>query len=151
MNKLVETPWLFINWEEKDYLDIFKEVYKDKLNLPEDNKDIIIYTKNDRDVYHIWRWWGYEWLNESDFNFGDPKFYWRAQRILWIKYIIENKNIRKAFFDTKNDTICLISNELEYSVVLKEVNKKYYKLITAFHTYKPSRYYTDKRFKEHKL
>ena len=147
---IIKTPWLLIWWEEQDYFDKFKSIFKsnNKIIIPENKKEIVVYTNIDKNIYHIWKWWGYKWLNEKDFNFTEPKYWRRAQRICWIKYIIENPNIRKNFFDEKNNTICLVSWELEYTVVIQAIKNTHYKLVTAFHTYRPTRYYTDKRFKE---
>lgn len=146
---MLETPWLLINWKEDDYLNKFRDHFVDKIILPDDNKDVVIYSKDDKSVYHIWRWWWYEWLREDEFNFDDPKFYRRAQRILWIKYILENKNIRSSFFDKKNKTICLICRELEYTVVIQKIKNTHYKLVTAFHTFRAYRYDTDDRFSKY--
>jgi len=147
---LIETPGLLIWWEESDYYDRFKLFFEqdNKIIIPENNKQVIVYTNIDKGVYHIWRWWGYEGLDEKDFNFNEAKYWRRAQRISWIKYIIENQAVRKSFKDTKNNTICLIAGELEYTVVLQPIKDTHFRLITGFHTYNPSRYYTDSRFKK---
>lgn len=147
---IVETPWLLIKWEESHYYEKFKRLFEEnnKILIPENNKEVVIYTNIDKDIYHIWRWGWYEWLNESSFNFNDSKYWRRAQRIWWIKYIIENPDIRKSFKDKKNNTICLIAGELEYTIVLQPIRDTHFKLVTWFHTFKPTRYYTDDRFEE---
>ena len=146
------TPWLLIWWNETHYFDQFKEIFKDdnnKIILPDDGKEVIIYTNSDNNIYHIWRGGGYEGLDIRDFNFNDPKFYRRAQRILWIRYILENQSLRKVFYDTKNNTLCFISRELEYTVVLWKIKNTHYKLVTAFHTFNSTRYDTDERFEKY--
>lgn len=150
---IIETPWLLIWWEESHYFERFKNLFKDnnEIIIPENNKKVVVYTNIDKNVYHIWRWWGYEWLTQWNFDFNDPKYWRRAQRIWWIKYIIENSNVRRNFIDTKNNTICLVAWELEYTVIIQPIKNTHYRLVTAFHTYRPTRYYTEKRFKEFKF
>jgi hypothetical protein len=145
-----ETPWLLIGGEENHYYEKFKELFKknNKILIPENKKEVIVYTNIDKNIYHIWRGGWYEWLNEANFNFNDSKYWRRAQRIWWIKYIIENPNIRNAFKDNKNNSICLVSWELEYTVVLQPIRDTHFILITWFHTFQPTRYYTDDRFEK---
>lgn len=142
------TPWLLIKWEEINYLEKFKDIFKDdnKIILPENNKPLFIFTNKESSIYHIWRWWWYAWLKEGEFNFNDPKFYRRAQRILWIKYLLENPQIRHIYRDKNNWYFCFVSNELEYSVVIREA-KNSFLLITAYHTYNTYWYMNnEKRF-----
>ncbi len=138
---LETTPWLLIQWNEPLYLEAFKSMFisDNKVVLPDSTKPLIIYLDKDKNIYHIWRGGGYAGLREEDFNFNEPKFYRRAQRIYWIKYILENPHIRKIYKDKNNGFICFVSIELEYTVVLKEL-KTSFLLITAYHTYDPYSY-----------
>ena len=150
---LLETPWLFIWWEEPHYYNKFKEIFEknNKVIIPENNKEVVVFTNTDKNIYHVWRGGWYEWCDENDFDFNDPKYWRRAQRIWWIKYIIENPQTRRCFKDIKNNTICLVSWELEYTIVLQPIKNTHFRLVTWFHTFRPTRYYTDKRFEELKF
>ena len=145
------TPWLLISWKESHYLEKFRDIFKDnnEIILPERNdKPVIVFTDKDNPIYHIWRWWWFAGLKEEDFNFDEPKFFRRAQRILWIKYLLENQKLRTIYKDKNNWYICFVSTELEYSVVLREA-KTCFILITAYHTYDPYSYTNkDKRFEK---
>jgi len=147
---LTETPWLLIWWEESHYLEKFKNIFKEnnKIIISETDKPIFIYTNKDKSIYHLWRWGWYSWLKEENFNFNIPEYYRRAQRILWIKYLLENSDKRKLFKDKNNWNICFVSFEMEFTVVLKELPKNFL-LITSYHTYNPYRYMTKwRRFEE---
>lgn len=140
---IIETPWLLIWWEENHYLEKFKKIFQEdnKIVLPETEKPVFIYTNKDQNIYHLWRWWWYAWLKEDDFNFNEPVFYRRAQRIQWIKCILEEWVKRKIYKDKSKWTICFVNFEMEYTVVLRELPRNYL-LITWFHTFDPFRYMT---------
>lgn len=145
---IIETPWLLIWWEENNYLEKFKNIFQDnnKIILPEVEKPVFVYLEKDSSIYHLWRWW-----NEiPDYNFNDPKYWRRAQRIWWIRFILENSDIRKLYKGKRNWYICFVAMELEYTVVLKEL-KSSFLIITSYHTFDPYRYIKDtKRFEEMK-
>lgn len=148
---LVETPGLLIWWKEQHYLEKFRDLFtsNNTIFLPENtSKPVIIYTNKDAPVLHLWRGGDYAWAQEHEFNFDDPRYYRRAQRILWIQCIVEKSVERKFFKDKKNGNICIVNFELEYTVVLKEAGSTFI-LITWFHTYEPYRYMMNtKRFEE---
>ena len=143
---LITTPWLLIWWEESHYLDKFKSMFgkgNNIVKLPDTEKPVIIYTDKDKHILHLWRWGWYVWLKEQDFDFNEPKFYRRAQRILWIKYLLQNWDKRKIYKDKRNWHICFVNMEMEYTVILKELPKNYI-LITWFHNFDSYRYMTKK-------
>lgn len=144
---IIETPWLLIKWNENHYLEKFKEIFEldNKIILPEKTtKPVMVYTDKEAPIYHIWRWWEYAWLDKINFNFNEAKFYRRAQRILWIKYLLENPNLRNIYKDKRNWYICFASTELEYTVVIREL-KTSFVLITAFHSFDPYSYMTNEK------
>lgn len=153
MTDLVEVPWLLISWNENDYLSKFKLLFQNNniIKLPDSSKEVFVYTNKDNAIFHLWRWGNYAWLEKIDFNFNEPKFFRRAQRILWIKYLLENKDLRKIYKDKKTWNLCFVNFELEFTVVLKEGNKSFI-LVTCFHTYDIYRYILkSNRFEETEL
>jgi len=146
---MFETPWLYICWEEHEYLSLFKTLYWENniVNIPEYSKPLFVYTNKDPAIYHIWRWLENAWLSKEVFSFDNPKFWRRSQRIWWIKYILENKEIRTIYRDKSNWYLCFTSYDLEYTVVLKELPKSFL-LITAFHTFDINRYFLSDKFEK---
>ena len=143
---LIETPWLLIWWEEAHYLEYFKNIFQEnnRINLAESEKPVFVYVNKDDPIYHLWRWWS----KQSDFNFDDPKYWRRAQRIWWIKFILEKPEIRKIYKDKINWYFCFVAIELEYTIVLKKL-KNSFLIITSYHTFDPYRYITKpERFEE---
>ncbi|MDQ7008729.1 MAG: hypothetical protein Q9M94_00370 [Candidatus Gracilibacteria bacterium] len=136
---LIETPGLLIGGEESHYLEKFKSIFENnnKIILPETEKPVFVYLNKDNAIYHLWRG-GKEILN---YNFDDAKYWRKAQRIGWIKFILEKNKIRKIYKDKKNGYFCFVSTELEYTIVLKEL-KNSFLIITSYHTFDPYRYIT---------
>lgn len=110
---------------ETEYIKKFKEMYSNGINIPE-GKLIVFKFVPDTEITHTWR-------GGKQGNF--KKF--RAQRICWIKEILEKKEIRSIKYNTKNQNIYFILNKKVgqwYWAVrcIIEKNSKRIRFLTSF-------------------
>ncbi len=126
---LVETPWLLLNGNEAAYLKKMKEYYKaEKITFPEKEKNIILFVSDDNTLLHILRWnkpW--TWKLSEKMN---P---YRAHRILRIKFVVENKEVRNVYKCKNTHKIIFACEDLKYCVFCSYQKwKDRYKIITAY-------------------
>ena len=103
-----KTPPILTYWTFDEYFDIFNEFYNwVEIIYPETWDYINIYIWNRKEVQHYICWKGNSIIN-----------YPRAQKLLWIKFLIEETVLRDVFFENITKNILFVSEELNYLVVV---------------------------------
>lgn len=126
---LIETPGLLLNGEESEYLEKMWIYYKtEKILYPEENKDVILFVSDKHTLLHILRG------NKSGTREVEDRMNpYRAHRILRIKFIIEQKEIRDIYKCKKTSKYIFVSTDLKYCIVCSYQRwKDRYKVITAY-------------------
>lgn len=126
---LIETPGLLLKGTEDEYLEKMKEYYKTaQMKFPENGKDIILFVSDLHILQHILRW-----IDPKTKSLGNSVNPYRAQRILWIKFIIEQTEIRSVYKAKKNWNIVFVAEDLKYCVVCaEETRNNRYKIVSAY-------------------
>jgi hypothetical protein len=119
---ILETPPLLILGDEKEYIERVLKEYKNPILLPE-NKRVLFLYQTDEEWAHLWR--GKDGLKPNKA---------RMQRVLWIKFVLENKDIRIVKKRLSNKMVVFFCEELSYVVVCCELKSKELKCITQYLT-----------------
>jgi len=118
---LLETPPLLISDDEQEYIDKAREEFKNPILLPE-NKKVLFFYETDIDWQHLWR----------GKNCTQPPNKLRMQRILWVKFILANKDIRVVKQRIFDGNIVFFCKELCYLVVCQRLKRGDLKFITQY-------------------
>lgn len=114
---IIETPPLLILGSETEYIQRLQLEYNGKtITIPE-NKIVIFYLSQEADCKHCF-------CGKNNTNFNPM----RAQRILWIKFLLETQNVRVIKKNISNNNIIFVCSELKYVIIcclLKNGNLKF--------------------------
>lgn len=140
-----KTPPILTRWNFEDYFNEFNIYYKwVKIFYPETKEEVCIYTWNEKEVNHY-----ICWSKSSQINYA------RAQKLLWIKFLIENVDLRDVFLENETQNILFVSQELNYIVVVSNSVRsnnsllRIRRVITMYvkNTVEIQKMYSDSRYK----
>lgn len=109
---LLETPALLILGTDQEYIDRLRHEYNNKPITIAEGVEVSFFLLNDSDCMHS--------LAGKAKTKVNP---FRAQRILWIKFILTNPSVRTVKRSLSNGLIVFHSNELGYVVVCQPTRK----------------------------
>lgn len=118
------TPSLLMNGNEKEYIDLLKKEYNQKIIKIPEGKNVVFFLNKDEDCRHFFCGKGGTKMNKL-----------RCKYILFIKYILENKDCRvvKQHKITKN--VIFVCNDPKFIIVCSDIGNNNLKCFT-YHPYK---------------
>lgn len=116
-----ETPSLLILGDKQDYIDRLRSEYDNKIITIPEGKKVLFFLSKDINCVHAF-------CGKNGKNFNP----FRAQRILWIKYILENKETRIIKQSTENTNVVFYCEQLGYLVVCSVMPRGDFKFITQY-------------------
>ena len=116
---ILETPPLLLLGSEQEYIDRLKQEYNKKTVPIPEGRNVLFFLDNDVDCKHFICGKEGKTMNKE-----------RAQKILFIRYILENKDLRiiKRHLETNN--IVFYCEELRLLVICCELKRGDWKCFT---------------------
>lgn len=102
---IIETPPSLPFGVESEYFQRLRQEYDNPIVIPE-NRNVLFFLKKDRDCRHFLCGKKNSKINKV-----------RARRILWIKFILENIDVRVIKKDMVTNNILFICEELLHCVI----------------------------------
>lgn len=118
---LTESPPLLILGTQQEYIDRIRSEYDGvEIQLPE-GATTKFYLNRDKDCEHFICGKGKVKVNPA-----------RAQRILWIRFVLENSHVRVVKKNLKNGNIIFYCSELNYIVICSQLSGRSLKCFTQY-------------------
>lgn len=117
---IVETPPLLLLGTRQEYFDRIRLEYATSITLPEGG-EVLFYLNYDKNCDHFIC--GSKSSNVNSF---------RAQRILWMRFVLENQNVRTVVKSVANGNILFCCEELSYVVVCNSIGGRRLKCFTQY-------------------
>jgi hypothetical protein len=117
---MIETPPLLLGIDEQEYIEKAELEFANPIILPENKKVLSFYQGED--FKHLWR----------GRDFSCPPNTFRMHRILWVKFVLQNKDIREVKKRLCDGNVVFFCRELMYLVVCDELKRGDLKLITQY-------------------
>ncbi len=116
---LIETPALLILGTDQEYIERIRSEYSQPIVTPE-GVSVIFFLRDDQECLHS--------LAGKNGTRINP---FRAQRLLWIRFLLMNSHVREVKKSLQNGNIVFYCHQLRYIVVCSPT-KKGLKYITQY-------------------
>lgn len=127
---LTETPALLILGTEAEYIARLQSEYNGKtITIPEGRK-VVFYLNRENDCKHCFC--GKQKKGFSGQAVFEPMNPLRAQRLLWVKFILENQSARIVKKSLGTNNLAFVCNELNYVVICSILPNGDLKFITQY-------------------
>ena len=122
---LTETPALLILGTEAEYISRLQTEYHGKVITIPEGKNVVFYLSQENNCKHCI-------CGREQNGMFKPFNPMRAQRILWIKFLLENQTTRTIKKSLANGNLAFICDELKYVVICSVLPRGDLKFITQY-------------------